>query len=816
VIRIESQSESNFGSAQSAGKISINSTGGKVKVEDIYASSLAANRGCSSSSCEASGSISDANKVEITGNKGVEISQGIYTFSLSYKGRAGNGGDISLESTQGAITVGAIESFASTQGENQDPNKSIRGGNVKIVSGGDVNVTRYIYTSTSEDNAKQVLVSDLTAEEVREIFILSSKNPSEDDVNKAIIAFDSLKKIDQEEFERFGNSSSIQDYRATTNRSDLGRGGKISIEYGQGGKIIYGKPGEENNVGYIPEVPDRDPVSGRARYIGNTDLRCLGLPLCARGQGARENITVRPSVIPDPVIPDPVIPDPVIPDPGIPDPRIPDPGIPDPRIPDLDLITSLPEPVTPLLAPTASEILELESIEDNLTNEFARCLKLGSIPSKNLQQIRQVLQKSESKTNLKTALVYLTFDGSGSSSGGACERTPRDTDRLKIRLVTSQGIELPAFPDPSVTYANLRDTVENFRREIQQTNNATSYIHHSRQLYNWLIKPISSMLERNSINSLAFVPQSTLRSIPFAALSAGPMGEKGRELFLIEKMSISMMPSASLVFFINDERLRADKNYTEFEYTDLSKSKLWIMGASEFPNGLDPLPANFEARSLKAIWEESKSFLDGSFREVKLLPKNNGEREPDVRLIYLTTHGVFNDSQPAESYIYLGLNRKLTLQQIETLRLDAPPPPPIELMIFSACDTAEGTGSTQLGFAGAAVKSRVNSVMGGTFQIGARGTFALMSDFFSQLKNSKVHVKGVERSITKAEALRRAQISMLKGKISIKDGVLRNSFNEEFPIKPGDFFPGIRAQEYPYEFFHPGYWAGMSLVGSPW
>ncbi|HBL61788.1 MAG TPA: hypothetical protein DDZ80_26250, partial [Cyanobacteria bacterium UBA8803] len=84
----------------------------------------------------------------------------------------------------------------------------------------------------------------------------------------------------------------------------------------------------------------------------------------------------------------------------------------------------------------------------------------------------------------------------------------------------------------------------------------------AQQLYQWLIAPLETELNALKINTLIFVMDAGLRTIPLAALHDGHQ-------FLIEKYSIGAIPSVSL---------------TDTSYQSLQDSQVLAMGASLFPN----------------------------------------------------------------------------------------------------------------------------------------------------------------------------------------------------------------------------------------
>ena len=75
------------------------------------------------------------------------------------------------------------------------------------------------------------------------------------------------------------------------------------------------------------------------------------------------------------------------------------------------------------------------------------------------------------------------------------------------------------------------------------------------------------------------------------------------------------------------------------------------------------------------------------------------------------------------------------------------------MLVLSACQTAAGDNRATLGLAGVSVKAGARSTLASLWHINDKSTAILMGEFYRELANTKV---------TKAEALRRAQIMLLK------------------------------------------------------
>src|SRR5919202_4115057 len=190
------------------------------------------------------------------------------------------------------------------------------------------------------------------------------------------------------------------------------------------------------------------------------------------------------------------------------------------------------------------------------------------------------------------------------------------------------------------------------------------------------------------------------------------------------------------------------------------------MGASEFAEQ-NSLPATSTELSLisQQLWS-GKSFLNSAFTLENL--KGARAAQP-FGIIHLATHADFQPGNPSDSYIQLW-NSKLQLDQLRQLGWNNPP---VELLVLSACRTALGDKEAELGFPGLATLSGVKSALGSLWSVSDEGTLGLISEFHEKLKEAPI----------KAEALRQAQLAMLKGEVRLQGGKLVTSFGS-FPLPP--------------------------------
>jgi CHAT domain-containing protein len=125
--------------------------------------------------------------------------------------------------------------------------------------------------------------------------------------------------------------------------------------------------------------------------------------------------------------------------------------------------------------------------------------------------------------------------------------------------------------------------------------------------------------------------------------------------------------------------------------------------------------------------------------------------------------------------------------------------PPVDLLVLSACQTAIGDKDAELGFAGLAVQAGVKSVLASLWSVSDEGTLGLMTEFYRDLKTAPI----------KAEALRQAQLAMLKGQVRLEAGQLHS-------LRGSISLPPALAALENENLSHPYYWAAFTVIGSPW
>ncbi|MEB3831914.1 CHAT domain-containing protein [Phormidium sp. CCY1219] len=403
------------------------------------------------------------------------------------------------------------------------------------------------------------------------------------------------------------------------------------------------------------------------------------------------------------------------------------------------------------------EISRAVEVGDRLfSEEFQTHLGVSStVPYLSFSQIQNKQRQMGITRGTRSALVYLFL---------------RD-QQLDLVLVPSEGE--PIYKSiSSVSKEALRQQVIRFQQEIANPTKrrTTSYLASSQQLYQWLIAPLEPDLQRLEIETLIWSVDAGLRTVPIAALHDG-------ERFLVEKYNLSVVPSLHL---------------TQITHGNVTDASVLAMGLSEFPDKY-PLPAvPLEVETIVDKLWPGKAFLND---ESTLENLKRQRQEGEFGIIHIATHGQFQSGDEDNSYLQLW-DRQISLDVMREFEWNDPP---VELLVLSACRTAIGDVEAEYGFAGLAVQTGVKSALASLWYANDIATVGLMSEFYQHLRGTPL----------KAAALRQAQIAMIRGELRVVNNSVSGSFGEI--ALPADMkWSGDR------ELSHPYYWAGFTMIGSPW
>lgn len=353
-------------------------------------------------------------------------------------------------------------------------------------------------------------------------------------------------------------------------------------------------------------------------------------------------------------------------------------------------------------------------------------------------------------------------------------------DRLELLLKTNGGIERRSVAVPGSV---LRKVAVEFADTLR--NGLPDPLARSRQLDGWLLAPFADRLSQLKVDSLVVVPDGPLRLVPMAALNDG-------QSYAIERFAVSLVTGLSLTnsgsaprrdtralvmgmaepgpvvgkldAAMTDQVLApGSRGASSARGLAATRTLRAIRGLETAQSGVSPdrlrqledwrtrlaLPGvRDEVRALAGILEGA-NLLDSDFTLGRLRQE---AASGDFRIVHIASHGIFGGS--ADSSFIMAYDDLLRVNDLQALlKTEKFQQAPIELLTLSACETAEGNDRAPLGISGAAIKARAKSVVGTLWPVEDNAAKALMRDFYQGIAHG---------GMTKAEALRRAQLALLR------------------------------------------------------
>lgn len=356
--------------------------------------------------------------------------------------------------------------------------------------------------------------------------------------------------------------------------------------------------------------------------------------------------------------------------------------------------------------------------------------------------------------------VILTLPGQPLRHFTTFDLTQEKVDNT-IRQLRRRALTNPGFAE-AIRGARGNPQAESTIEQLQESQEASlqqDILPLASEIYSWLVEPAEAELKQSQVKTLVFVLDGSLRNIPMALLY-----DQKEQKYLIQK-DYDVALSSGL-------QLTAP--------TPLKREPIKVLAAgvtSDFPAYRFPaIPkVKDELNTIKQIFGQSEILLNQEFTEASLEQKLE---ESDFPVVHLATHGQFG-STADQTFILSGadegdplinVNQFDNLLRAGSLRRSKP----IELLVLSACNTAQGDNEAILGLAGVAVRAGARSTIATLWSADDEATANLMGKFYTNLSQ--------DNEISKARALRQAQLQLLAESDS--------------------------------QYRHPFYWAPFVLVGN--
>ncbi len=359
------------------------------------------------------------------------------------------------------------------------------------------------------------------------------------------------------------------------------------------------------------------------------------------------------------------------------------------------------------------------------------------------------------------------------------------SDHYRVIVITSAATVAREFP---IADTELNRKVADFEQALRDPRRDPRPL--AQELYAILIGPVKADLEQDKAETLVWSLDGVLRYVPMAALYDGKQ-------YVVEKYNTVTITPASI-------RLLEDK-------PDVSNLSVAAMGiARKYEDGLPALPA--VAGELDDVVKDAKVqgangalpgtiLLDGQFTEKAMEDQLSAKHG----VVHIASHFVFKPGDDSQSYLLLagkdegGAGFHLTVADCRdnknlTLRHT-------DLLTLSACETgmsgSASNGREVDGLGTTAQLKGAKAVISSLWSVNDASTGELMGDFY------KSWADGAGK-VTKAEALRKAQLDLLHGQVKPKAGGIGRGLVAENSSAP----------DAPTGYAHPYYWAPFVLMGN--
>ena len=407
---------------------------------------------------------------------------------------------------------------------------------------------------------------------------------------------------------------------------------------------------------------------------------------------------------------------------------------------------------------------QLDVASKGLNGYFARLYVLFGDDGKANRQLAEVkgdlsLLKQQVSTMSNTVAIY----------------TMVASDRYRVIVITSLAMVAREYP---VTDKNLNLKVAAFQGVLRDPMKDPRPL--AQELYNILIGPVKADLDQAHAETLVWSLDGVLRYIPLAALYDGKQ-------YLIENYNLVTLTPASIPY------LSAKPELDNISAVGMGISR-------KYEDDLDPLPT--VVTELDSIVKDpqvpgANGVLPGSILLNDQFTEKAMEKQLDGQhaIVHIASHFVLKPGDDSESYLLLAgkdndsAGYHLTVADFrdnQNLGLSD-----TDLLTLSACETGVSSNASNGrevdGLATTAQLKGAKAVISSLWQVNDASTGELMADFYKRWV-------GGSGKVMKVEALRQAQLDLLKGKIA---------------PQPDQADPNA-----PTNFAHPYYWAPFILMGN--
>ena len=394
-------------------------------------------------------------------------------------------------------------------------------------------------------------------------------------------------------------------------------------------------------------------------------------------------------------------------------------------------------------SPTAAEADQIKQREKDLqtaNDDYQAFLKIAEkqfaappdetdrLPTTaDLEAMQAALRQTSAATKQKAVTVYQMV--------GA--------EKLRLLLITPDAIKAVSVPVKSDA---LNEKAKQFWALLQSPDYDPTKI--GNELYDVVFKPLEPLLPKDT-KTILWSSDGNLRYVPMAALFDG-------KRYLVERFNHVNFTRA------DSERMtsRVQPIWTATGFGGSRARTVDLLGEqisfAALPGVGDELRGLFkqtdESKNKSAGIFDGETLQDTQFTRANFLAAMKARRP----VVHIASHFAFRAGDEARSFLLLGDGTPFTLAEMKEQKdMFAG----VELLTLSACNTAaqqpDANGREVDAFFELAQRLGASSVMATLWSVADNSTPWLMREFYDLKQN---------RNLSKAEALRRAQLDLLDGK----------------------------------------------------
>lgn len=349
-------------------------------------------------------------------------------------------------------------------------------------------------------------------------------------------------------------------------------------------------------------------------------------------------------------------------------------------------------------------------------------------------------------------------------------------DRLELLLLHNGAIQQRTSPVSSTELSSRAAKLNDILRHGKDYRTA------SRDLYQWILAPMEAQLKASGVKRIVYIPDSPLRLAPLGVLS--PDGHD----YTIQHYVITTNSSFQNSLSLDEVKARDVRSAL---LAGVSKPSAKLLDDTDFPQQFMAPAGNRPALTRRGEVGQTVSAdkdMAGNTRNASAvldrlaLPEVEGEidtirdhvpqdetllnegftkehlraelQSGKHQLAHLSTHSYFGHS--ADDSFIVAYDEVLKVNEVEDiLKPGEGGKANLDLVTFSACQTAQGDDRAPLGFTGLAIRSRARNAIGALWPISDKATREFMHHFYEALEKN---------GGDKAQAMRESQAAMIASK----------------------------------------------------